>query len=186
MRTGDFDPDRGSPVAEYPNPVFRSIVLRTVGPFVPVWLFGVVVGLFLDRLGLNGSLPSAEVLGFLAFYTLLVWALVAGLLIRQYQSSPEHVEVDVDGVAGLVHRGGGGSAPDPRRRLFLPFERISSVAASGVFGARVEGRPAGGSGVDWLNLTDANAEMLREAWLAWKQREAPETGAPPMISSSPA
>lgn len=185
MRSGDADLDRGTPVAEYPNPVFRSIVLRTVGPFVPVWLFGVVVGLFLDRLGLDGSLPSPEVLGFLAFYTLLVWALVAGLLIRQYQSSPEHVQVDVDGVAGLVHRRGGGSSPDPRRRLFLPFERISAVAASGIFGARVEGRPADAAGVDWLNLTDANAEMLREAWQAWKQREAPESGAPPAGSPSP-
>lgn len=171
-------------MAEYPNPVFRSIVARTVGPFVPVWLFGVVVGLFLDRLGLNGSLPSPEVLGFLAFYTLLVWALVAGLLIRQYQSSPEEVEVDVDGVAGLVHRRGGGTIDDPRRRLFLPFDRISSVAASGIFGARVEGRPSGAGGVDWLNLTDANAERLREAWRAWKQREAPEAGTPPTVSPS--
>ena len=159
-------------MTHYPNPVFRSIVLRTVGPFVPVWLFGVVVGLFLDQLGLNGSLPHVEVLAFLAFYTLLVWALVAALLIRQYQSSPLEVLVDVDGVVGLVHRGRARADEHGRTALTFPFDQISGVAPAGVFGARVEGRPNDTRGIDWLNLTPENAERLTVAWQAWKQREA--------------
>lgn len=156
---------------EYPNPIFPTVAGRTIGPFVPVWLFGVIVGLLLDGAGLNGSLGHVQVLEFLAFYTLLVGALVAALLIRQYQSSPVAVAVDVDGFAGWVYRRGGEHAHG-RRRMVFPFSGISAVSGGGLLGCRVEGRPTDDRGTDWLNLTQENAERLSVAWHAWKQREA--------------
>jgi hypothetical protein len=157
---------------EYPNPIFPAVVGRTVGPFIPVWLFGVVVGLLLDSSGLNGSLGHAQVLEFLGFYSLLVGALVAALLIRQYQSSPVAVDVDVDGLVGWVYRRGGENSHG-RRKLLFPFGGISTVSGGGILGCRVEGRRADGNSSDWLNLTKENAERLSVAWQAWKQREAP-------------
>lgn len=162
-------------MTSYPNPALRSVAVRTIGPFLPVWLFGVVLGLLLDRLGPTGSLGTAEVLAFLGFYTLLSWALVIGLFLRQYQSTPEAVTIDVDGVAAALHRRGG-TAPDGRRTVLFPYRQISSLVGGGLTGWRVEGRPDGSRRLDWINLTEENAGRVADALESWRRREAPEPG----------
>ncbi len=149
------------------------MALRTVGPFIPVWLFGVVFGLLLDRLGPTGTLDNVQVLAFLSFYTLLSGALVAALFLRQYQSSPEAVEIDTSGVLAPVHRRPA-DPQDGRRLLRFPYERISTVVGGGLTGWRIEGRPADSGRLDWINLTEENAGRVADAIDAWRQREAPE------------
>lgn len=153
----------------YPNPVLRSVAIRTIGPFVPVWLFGTVFGLALGLWGPDGGYDRVQLLAFLGFYTLLVFALVLAFFLRQYQSSPESLEIDVDGITGAVHRRGANAGP---QRLAIPYDRISSLSAGGLFGWRIEGRPTGSERLDWFNLTAENAGHVADALTAWRSRQA--------------
>jgi hypothetical protein len=160
-------------VTSYPNPALRSVAIRTIGPFVPVWLFGIVFGLLLDRLGPTGTLDHVQVLAFLSFYTLLSGALVAALLLRQYQSTPSAVDIDVGGIVAPVHRRGG-TLPDGRRAVTIPYGGISALVGGGLTGWRIEGRPSDTGRLDWINLTEENASRVADALDAWRRREAPE------------
>jgi len=161
------------PVTSYPNPVLRSVAVRTLGPFLPVWLAGLVLGLALDQLGPAGALDHAQVLAFLGFYTLLSWALFIGLFLRQYQSTPQSVRIDVEGVAADLPRRGG-SVPGNLRTLTLPYARISTLVGGGLTGWRIEGRPEGIGRLDWINLTEENAGRVADAMEAWRERESAE------------
>jgi hypothetical protein len=164
-------------VTSYPNPALRSVALRTVGPFIPVWLFGIVFGLLLDRLGPTGTLDPVEVLAFSAFYTLLSGALVAALFLRQYQSTPEAVEIDVGGIAAPSHGRSVGAARGAGA-ISIPYERISSLVGGGLMGWRIEGRRSDTGRLDWINLTEENAGRVADALDAWRRREAPEEPVP--------
>ncbi|MCI4340440.1 MAG: hypothetical protein L3K06_02810 [Thermoplasmata archaeon] len=170
-------------MSEYPNPALRSILLRTIVPFVPVWLFGTVLALLLAQLGLvRSALAVGRVEDFLLVYSTLVVALVGLLAFYQYRSTPGRIAIGVDGLLAWHGSETGASV------VALPFEQLRTVVGRGLFGYRVEGRPASAprGPIAWLNLTPENAERVAAAWLAWKAREAePE---PPFlgIAASPA
>ncbi len=163
----------GGPMTSYPNPALRSVALRTLGPFLPVWLSGLVLGLLLDRLGPTGTLDEVEVIAFLAFYTLLSWAMVVGLFLRQV---PEHAGVSGDRRPGdrRSRPSSRGTAPDGRRLLNIPYGQISALSGGGLTGWRIEGRPEGAGRLDWINLTEENAGRIADALDSWRRREAPE------------
>jgi hypothetical protein len=158
-------------VPDYPNPALRSVLVRTLGPLVPVWLFGLVLAFSLHQLGLvGGSLPVANINFFLAIDSLLVIALMVLLASYQYRSTPGTVRVDVDGVTGWVARRGG-EQEGAGQRLAFPYGSVLAVVRGGLFGYRVEARPRSSGPVDWLNLTADNAERVGAAWEAWRERE---------------
>ena len=154
----------------YPNPVFRGVAVRVVAPFVPVWLFGLVLALTLNQVGLSES--GAYGLGlFAATFSVLVAALIAALVLWERRHAPAAIDLDVEHVGPL-----GASERD------LPFGQITAIREGGFFGARVEaGRSAGisGSGLRWIYLTRDNAERLALAIAAWREREAAEPMAVP-------
>jgi hypothetical protein len=155
-------------VSEYPNPALRSVLVRTVVPYVPVWLFGTVLALALDRIGIvGGALALPRIDDFLLVYSLLVLALVALVGYYQYQSTPARIAIGVEGV--LAWRG----SDDRGAVMDLPFPQVRTVVGRGLFGFRVEGRPASAPDgpIVWINLTPENAERVAAAWLAWKARE---------------
>ncbi|HEY6238230.1 MAG TPA: hypothetical protein VIZ68_03485 [Thermoplasmata archaeon] len=161
---------------DYPNPALRSVLVRTLGPLVPVWLFGLVLAFSLHQLGLvGGSLPVANIDVFLAIDSLLVIALMALLAFYQYRSTPGTVRVDVDGVTGWVARRGG-EREGAGQRLAFPYANVLAVVRGGLFGYRVEARPPSSGAVDWLNLTADNAERVGAAWQAWRERERSPSG----------
>jgi hypothetical protein len=165
-------------VSDYANPAIRSVLLRTLGPIVPVWLFGLVFAFTLSQLGVvGGPLPVANLADFLAVDTLLVVALMTLLAVYQYRSTPTTVRVDVDGVTGWVARRGG-ERDGGGQRLAFPYESVHAVVRGGLFGYRVEARPRPTGPVDWLNLTAENADRVGAAWAAWRERESlPVAGA---------
>ncbi len=170
-------------MSEYPNPALRSILTRTIVPFVPVWLFGTVLALLLAQFGLVGAnLALARVEDFLLVYSLLVVALVGLLAYYQYTSTPARIAIGVDGL--LAWHGADAIA----KVVALPFGQIRTVVGRGLFGYRVEGRPASSpSGpIAWLNLTPENAERVAAAWLAWKARETDSEPPFPGIAAAPA
>lgn len=159
-------------MVDSPNPALRSVLLRTLGPLVPVWLFGLVLAFSLDRLGLTGGpvpIPNIEL--FLLVDSALVVALMVFLASFQYRSTPRTVRVDVDGVVGWVPRAGGPREHD-RQRLAFPYASLRAVVQGSLFGYRVEARTEGSASVDWLNLTAANAALVAAAWDAWRQRQS--------------
>jgi hypothetical protein len=170
-------------VSEYPNPALRSVLVRTVVPYVPVWLFGTVLGLLLARLGLAGTaLALPRIDDFLLVYSLLVLVLVSVVGFYQYRSTPARIAIGVDGL--LAWRG-----PDAREELVdLPFPQVRTVVGRGLFGFRVEGRTRGSpeGPIVWLNLTPENAERVAAAWLAWKAREAEAEPPFPGLAVGPA
>jgi hypothetical protein len=163
-------------VSEYPNPALRSVVLRTMVPYVPVWMFGTVLALLLARLGLAGTalaLPRLD--DFLVVYSVLVLALVALVGYYQYRSTPSRIAIGVEGLLAWHGVGEGADVVD------LPYPQVRTVVGRGLFGFRVEGRTASAPDgpIVWLNLTPENAERVAAAWLAWKARETDsETGFP--------
>jgi hypothetical protein len=169
-------------VSEYPNPALRSILLRTVAPFVPVWLFGTVLALVLAQYGLVGnSLAVPRVADFLLVYSVLVVALVGLVAFYQFQSTPARIALGVDGL--LAWR----SSAEREGVVDLPFGQLRTVVGRGLFGYRVEGRPAATpqGPIIWLNLTPENAERVAAAWLAWKAREVEPEPAFPGLAASP-
>ena len=158
-------------MVDSPNPALRTVLLRTLGPLVPVWLFGLVLAFSLDRLGLSGGpLPLPNIELFLLVDSALVIVLMLFLGTYQYRSTPRAVRVDVDGVVGWVPRAGGEREND-RQRLMFPYASLRAVVQGSLFGYRVEARPPGSRSVDWLNLTAANAALVAAAWDAWRQRQ---------------
>lgn len=158
-------------MVDNPNPALRSVLLRTLGPLIPIWLFGLVLAFTLHQLGLTGGpLPVPNIELFLVIDSALVVALMAFLGIYQYRSTPVMVRVDFDGVTGWVPRSGGAREHD-RQRLAFPYPTLRAVVEGSLFGYRVEARAAKGSGVDWLNLTPSNAALVAAAWEAWRQRQ---------------
>ena len=155
-------------MSEYPNPALRSVLLRTIVPYVPVWLFGTVLALLLARYGLAGTafvLPRVD--DFLLVYSLLVLALVALVGYYQYRSTPARIALGVEGL--LAWHGSDPASPV----VNLPFPQVRTVVGRGLLGFRVEGRAASAPDgpILWLNLTPENAERVAAAWLAWKSRE---------------
>jgi hypothetical protein len=156
-------------VSEYPNPALRSVLLRTIVPYVPVWLFGSVLAILLARAGLVGSaLALPRIDDFLLVYSLLVLLLVGVVGFYQYRSTPARIAIGVEGL--IAWRGSG----DADAAIDLPFPQVRTVVGRGLFGFRVEGRTATApqGPVVWLNLTPENAERVAAAWLAWRAREA--------------
>ena len=159
-------------MVDSPNPALRSVLARTLGPLVPVWLFGLVLAFSLDRLGLTGGpLPLPNIELFLVVDSALVIALMTLLASYQYRSTPRTLRVDVDGITGWVPRAGGEREHD-RQRLQFPYGSLRAVVRGSLFGYRVEARPEGRSTIDWFNLTAANAALVAAAWDAWLQRQA--------------
>jgi hypothetical protein len=162
-------------MTEYPNPVLRSVLLRTLAPLVPVWLFGCVLALVLNNLGLvAGPVGLPRISDFLVVYSTLVLALLVLLAVYQYRSSPSTIVLEPDGVTGVVPRREG------EGRLTFPYTHIRSLAGGDLFGYRVEGRPGedGSRPLDWINLTPENAERVTAAWAAWRRRNLGGTFAP--------
>jgi hypothetical protein len=165
-------------LTEFPNPVFRSVLLRDVAPFLPVWVFGLLVAVLLDTYGLGGPRLSISRLdSFVAIYSVLVLALLGLFIYRHYQSSPTRIEIGADYVRGWVPRrasdvsGSGGMVE-------FPFPRVVGLSGGGFFGPRVLARdiPRGRSSrsirtFDWLHLTPENAERVAAALRSWRARQ---------------
>jgi len=170
-------------VSEFPNPALRSILVRTIAPFLPVWLFGTVLALVLARLGVDGiSLALPRVDDFLLVYSILVLALVSLVGYYQYQSTPARIAIGVEGLLAWHGHDDRGAVVD------LPFPQVRTVVGRGLFGFRVEGRTASAptGPIVWLNLTPENAERVAAAWLAWKARQAEPDPPFPGIAAGPA
>ncbi len=154
----------------YPNPVYRSVLARLAAPFVPVWLFGLVLAVTLGRLGLATTDPSGLdwfVLAFSAVVLLLIGVLAAS----ERRRAPGTVDLDVDRISGA---GPGAGTID--------FGTITAIRGGGFYGCRVEARIPEGRGtdprrLDWLYLTRDNAERLSLAVAAWRERESSEGAA---------
>ncbi len=158
-------------MVDCPNPALRGVLMRTLGPLVPVWMGGLVLAFSLDRLGLTGGpLPLPNLQLFLVFDSLLVLALMGVLAVYQYRSTPTQVRVDLDGVTGWVPRRGDPRDHD-RLKLSFPYPALRSVVQGRLFGYRVAARDAGGRPVDWRHLTPSNAALVAAAWQAWRERE---------------
>ncbi|MCI4337165.1 MAG: hypothetical protein L3K17_08275 [Thermoplasmata archaeon] len=151
-------------MVEFDNHVTRSIFLRFVGPLFPVWLFGAVFVILLDRLSLGGPSLNDRDLGLLlGIYSILVSGLVSVLYYAEWRRSPTRVTLSFEGVSGQV---GGGTRPP----IIFPYNSIVRVHPPGFFTARVEAKPEGRP-IDWMNLTPENALRLAEAWSAWRERQ---------------
>lgn len=149
----------------YPNPVYRAVLLRVAAPFVPVWLFGLVLAVTLGQLGLARS-DATGMLGFVVAFSAVVIALLAALAIWERRRAPAAIALDVDRVAGT----------GPRAEA-IDFGSIVAIRAGGFFGCRVEARvPSAPAGrpqrLAWLYLTRDNAERVSLALSAWQEREA--------------
>jgi hypothetical protein len=162
-------------VQEYPNPVLRGILLRTLAPFLPIWLFGIVLALELRTSSLvPGALGRPQLVDFLLVYSLLVVALMAFLALVQYRSTPRSVAIDVDGIFGRLP--GRGAPPEAGAgNASIPYTQVRTIAQGGLFGYRVEARstPDPGAADAWWNLSEENAQRVAAAWLAWRDRERP-------------
>ncbi|MCI4367959.1 MAG: hypothetical protein L3K09_00110 [Thermoplasmata archaeon] len=158
------------PTQEFPNPVVRTVLVRDVGPFVPVWLFGVVLAVSLDRLGLGvAPLPLGNLAAFTGAYTTLVFGLVGVRFYWDRLNCPRAISLDGDQVVGLA---GSPSASGPKR---IPFGSIHAISVGGLFAPRLDARPAQPDGRShrWevLFLTRENAVRVRDAWEEWVRRE---------------
>ena len=159
-------------MVELPNPVARAVFLRHVGPLFPVWLFGVVLVVVLDRF--SGSAPGLTDGGLgllLLVYSVLVGGLASALYYREWSRSPPLLELSPDGVRGWF-------AERPQAGTSFAYSEILRVQPAGYFSARVEAGPGAGRSVGWMNLTEENAARLREAWAAWREREIASRAAP--------
>lgn len=164
-------------MVEYPNPVVRAVIAREVIPFVPVWLFGVVVAASLDTFRVaNGGLPVATFFEFAVVYSALVLALGFALFYRHFRSCPSLLRVEVDGITGLVPRSAG--APEKPVEVRFPYASFHSITGGGFYGPRVFARnvSTGPSGKlrrwDFLHLTPENATRVAAAYQAWRARES--------------
>jgi hypothetical protein len=168
-------------MVDYPNPVVKSVLARDVIPFVPVWLFGVVIAAVLDAFRVdNRGLPVATFFEFAVVYSGVVLALGFGLFYRHFRSCPATIRIDVDGLTGYVHRASG--TPEKAVPVTFPYSSFHSITGGGFFGPRVVARnvPGGPNGKprrwDFLHLTPENAARVAAAYQAWVAREGPEAG----------
>ncbi|MCI4319702.1 MAG: hypothetical protein L3K23_06195 [Thermoplasmata archaeon] len=178
-------------MVEYPNPVVKSVIARDIVPFVPVWLFGVVLAASLDAFRVaNGGLPVATFFEFALVYTAVVLGLGFALFYRHFRSCPSRIHVDVEGITGFVPRSAG--APEAPVEVRFPYASFHSITGGGFYGPRVFARnvPTGPKGKlrrwDFLHLTPENATRVAAAYRAWRERggsggdgEAPETPSTP-------
>jgi hypothetical protein len=165
-------------MVDYANPVVKAVLARDVIPFVPVWLFGIVIAASLDAFQVdNRGLPVATFFEFAVVYSVVVVALGFGLFYRHFRSCPTSIRVDVDGLTGYVPRAPG--SPDSSVPVTFPYSSFHSITGGGFFGPRVIARnlPAGPSGKprrwDFLHLTPLNASRVAAAFQAWVAREGP-------------
>lgn len=162
-------------MTEFPNPVFRSVLLRDLAPFIPVWVFGLLVAVLLDTYGLGGPRLSITRLdAFVAVYSLLVAVLLGVFVYRHYQSSPTRIEIGADYVRGWVPRRASTSTP-PAGVVEFPFGRVVGLTGGGFFGARILARDIPRENprrrprsFDWLHLTPENAERVGAALRQWR------------------
>jgi hypothetical protein len=153
-------------VVEFPNPIARTVFLRQVGPLFPVWLFGVVLIITLDRFsGVNAGLPNTDLGVLLLVYSVFVGGLASLLYYREWRRSPSVLQLSVDGLRGWF-------AERPQTGLAFAYGEILRVHPAGYFAARVEARPETHRSVDWINLTNENAARVLEAWGAWQERRS--------------
>jgi hypothetical protein len=171
-------------MVDYANPVLKSVLARDVIPFVPVWLFGIVLAALLDTYRVaNGGVPPVTFFEFALAYSAVVGGLVFSLFYRHYRSSPTTIRIDVDGIVGFVPRSGG--APERKVAVEFPYSSFFSVSPGGFFGPRVTAHDlpkVEGSrvrGWDWLHLTPDNALRVAEAYRAWAAREGVEMATSP-------
>jgi hypothetical protein len=150
-------------MTEVENEVLGAVLLRDFGPFIPVWLFGVVLATALDYASVGGShLVGGGWVAFVPLYSVMVLVLVMAGFLRHYNHCPPRIEVQAQAVRAFgPRRGSDGSA----RTVELSFVDVFAVHEGGLFGPRVEARRPGG-GWDWFFLTPANAQVVREAWRA--------------------
>lgn len=165
-------------MVDYPNPVLKTVLLRDLAPYAPVWLFGIVLAAILDayRFG-NAGVALPTFFEFAVVYSALVGGLLFAVFYRHYRSSPSSIRVEVDGVTGMVPRSSG--TPEARTPITLPYTSIYAVTQGGFFGPRVVARavpnaPSGRTARwEWLHLTPENAVRVAEAYRAWQARESP-------------
>ncbi|HZY71003.1 MAG TPA: hypothetical protein VFF67_08530 [Thermoplasmata archaeon] len=165
-------------MVEYPNPVLKTVLLRDLAPYAPVWLLGIVLAAVLDayRFG-NSGVPLPTFFEFAVVYSALVGGLLFAVFYRHYRSSPSSIRVEVDGVTGMVPRASG--TPEVRTALTLPYASFVAVNQGGFFGPRIVARaiPIAPSGKtvrwEWLHLTPENAVRVADAYRAWQARESP-------------
>jgi hypothetical protein len=149
---------------EHPNRVLPTLLVRDLLPFLPVWLFGVVLAVTLDSSGLVGPrLPLGDIDHFAGYYSLLVAAMGSVNLLRHYRSAPRGISVSADGV-GLTFSGARGDVGPE----LLPFERVHAVYLSGFFGPHLESVGAG-AGTRSMPLTAENARSVASAWTRWRE-----------------
>ncbi|MCI4349915.1 MAG: hypothetical protein L3K15_00130 [Thermoplasmata archaeon] len=180
-------------MVEYPNPVVKSVLARDVIPFVPVWLFGIVIAAVLDAFRVdNQGLPVATFFEFAVVYSAVVLALGFGLFYRHFRSCPATIKIDVDGLTGYVPRSSG--TPEKSVPVTFPYSSFHSITGGGFFGPRVvarnveEGTDGKPRRWDFLHLTSANAARVAAAYRAWMAREGsdPGGGTPGAIVPTPA
>ncbi|MCI4367771.1 MAG: hypothetical protein L3K08_08465 [Thermoplasmata archaeon] len=159
-------------VTERDNEVLGAVLLRDFGPFIPVWLFGVVLAVALDYESVGGShLVGGGWVAFVPVYSAVVLALVMAGFLRHYGHCPSRIEIGERGVRGFgPRRGVDGSA----RTVNLDFSNVFAVHEGGLFGPRVEARRPGG-GWEWFFLTPRNALDVRDAWRASANLEPSST-----------
>ncbi|MCI4330391.1 MAG: hypothetical protein L3K19_00890 [Thermoplasmata archaeon] len=158
---------------ERSNPVLPALLLRDLLPFLPVWVFGVVLAVSLDDLHLVGPrLPLGTIDQFAVYYTVLAAGMAAINLLRHYRSAPRSIAIGRD---GLELSFGSANSSTPRRSV--PFERVRAVYLSGFFGPHLDAAPVDGG---WMSmpLTPENAHAVATAWTAWRTPSPPPAAAP--------
>lgn len=149
---------------EWPNRVLPTLLVRDLLPFLPVWLFGVVLAVTLDSSGLVGPrLPLGDIDHFAVYYSLLVAAMGSVNLLRHYHSAPRRISVSPEGVGLTFSEKPGAGGPE-----LLPFDRVRAVYLSGFFGPHLEAVGLA-SGTRSLPLTAENARSVANAWTRWRE-----------------
>jgi hypothetical protein len=145
----------------------RRLLVSDLAPFIPVWLFGVVLAASLDYFGLVGQrLPLGDLDDFAGYYSLLVGAMATVNLLRHYRSAPRAIALDADGLRATFPTFAA-SRPD----FVIPFGQIRAVYLSGFFGPHLEAIP---TGARWMSmpLSSENAHAVAAAWTDWRGRES--------------
>lgn len=167
---GGIRPEPGAGHADLPNPVARVVFVGDVAPFVPVWLFGIILAVELDRLGLGETaLPLGGVAAFIGAYTTLVFGLVATRYYWDTLRCPTSIALGEEEVVGFFR-----SARGSPRAVTIPFRELHDVTVGGILAPRLDARtlPDANTRPRWetLYLTRANAARLLIAWQGWAGR----------------